>query len=390
MSKILIIGPIGDFGGRELECSFIASALSSKFTVEVCTTGSVSSQSQIYDFNKYQKVFSLNDLVCEQSIILKLLSIFSYSKNNFKGNWSSYANNGIAKKYFNYYKVLKTVIEKLVKKYDVIFICAQLSSSFMSDIVSFAKQNNKRIIFRTTGTIHDGNFAYIENLDLVVHHSIANAINLEKYKKHQYSIIDQYGFDDQSLLNVFTPSKSMKKFLIVSRLSSEKGVEQAILFFLQACNSDDILFIAGNGSLEDSFRNKYKDNTNIKFKGFVDREKLLDLFNLVDCLIICSPEESGPLVGVEAMGAGKIMISTKVGAMPERLSNTLNQFWFDYDDYESFKKAFESVKVLTQDDIFSISKNLREKYFQEYSMEKIKKKYLKIVSENLNKKDNVL
>lgn len=385
IKKILIIGPIGDFGGRELECGFVASALSSKYAVDICTTGSLTGKSQVFSFNKKQKVFSLKEMVCQQNILIRLLAIFSYFKNNCRGIWTSYANNNIAKQKFQYNKKVVFTIEKLVKQYDVIFICAQLSSTLMSEIVDFARQNNKKILFRTTGTINEGNFNYIENVDLFIHHSQANAANLEKFKKHNYSIVDQCGFNEKDLLNVFPHKNNIRNFLILGRLSPEKGVEELISFFLQVCSESDTLYIAGNGPLEDYLRDKYKEFNNIKFKGFVDREHLSDLFNLVDCLIICSPEESGPLVGVEAMAAGKIIISTKVGAMDERLNNTLNQFWFDYNDLESFKRTFQSIKVLDNHEINSISKSLREKYLKEFSLEEIKKKYLAIVNESLNK-----
>lgn len=384
MNKILIIGPIGDFGGRELECGFIALALSSNYDVDICTTGSLSKKSQIFNFDKKQKVFSLADLVCKQYLILKSLAFFSYFKNKCRGSWSSYVNNNIAKQYFDYNKKVVLVVEKLVKKYDVIFICAQLSSSLMSDIITLAKINNKRILFRTTGTINDGNFDYIEKVNSFVHHSKVNADNLERFKKHNYTIIDQCGFNEKELLNVFPSQKIIRNFLILGRLSPEKGIEELISFFLEVCSNDDVLYLAGNGPLEDYLRNKYKESGNIKFTGFVEREQLSDLFNRVDCLIICSPEESGPLVGVEAMAAGKVIISTRVGAMSERLSNTLNQFWFDYNDLASFKKTFQNVKLLNEDEINSISKSVREKYLKEYSLDEIKKKYLTIVNESLN------
>ena len=385
IKKILIIGPIGDFGGRELECGFMASALSSKYDVDICTTGSLSSKSQVFNFNKKQKVFSLNELICQQNIIIKLLAILSYVKNNCRGIWTSYANNNIAKQKFHYNKKILFIIEKLVKQYDIIFICAQLSSTLMNEIVNYSTKNNKKILFRTTGTINAGNFNYIKNVDLFIHHSQANAGNLEKFTKHNYSIIDQCGFNEQDLLNVIPSKKKIQNFLILGRLSPEKGIEKLISFFLEVCSQIDTLYIVGNGPLEDYFKNKYKEFSNIQFKGFVDRQHLSELFNLVDCLIICSPEESGPLVGVEAMAAGKIIISTKVGAMTERLNDTLNKFWFDYNDLQSFKIAFQSLKVLDEDKIKSVSKSLREKYLKEYSLDEIKKKYLVIVNESLNK-----
>lgn len=385
MKKILIIGPIGDFGGRELESGFIASALSSKYIVDICTTGSLSSKSQVFNFNKKQKVFSLADLVCQKYVVLKSVALLSYVKNSCKGVWSSYVNNNIAKKYFNYKKKTLLILQELVAQYDVIFICAQLSSSLMNDIITFAKLNNKKILFRTTGTISEGNFNYIESVNSFIHHSEVNANNLKIFKNHNYTIIDQCAFNEKDLLDVSLSQSGVHNFLILGRLSPEKGVAELISFFLQVCLKNDTLYLAGNGPLEDYLRDKYKEAHNIKFLGFIESEHLSDLFNRIDCLIICSPEESGPLVGVESMAAGKLIISTRVGAMAERLANTLNQFWFDYNDLQSFKKTFERVQLLNHDEVKSISNSLRDYYLKEYSLDKIKKKYLTIVNEVLNK-----
>lgn len=385
MKKILIIGPIGNFGGRELESGFIASALSSKYIVDICTTGSLSSKSQVFIFNKKQKVFSLGDLVCQQYLVLKSLALLSYVKNNCKEVLSSYVNNNIAKKYFNYKGKTLFIVQELVAQYDVIFICAQLTSSLMNDIITFAKINNKKILFRTTGTIREANFNYIENVNLFIHHSEVNANNFKKFKNHDYKIIDQCAFNERELLKVSLSQSGIHNFLILGRLSPEKGVEELISFFLQVCLKNDTLYLAGNGPLENYLRDKYKESDNIKFLGFIESEHLSNLFNRIDCLIICSPEESGPLVGVESMAAGKLIISTRVGAMVERLANTSNQFWFDYNDLESFKTTFQSVQLLNHAEMKSISNSLRDYYLKEYSLDKIKKKYLSTVNEVLNK-----
>jgi hypothetical protein len=48
--NILIIGPFSDFGGRELETSFIGDVLSETFNVTICSTGYFSDKSQLYNF----------------------------------------------------------------------------------------------------------------------------------------------------------------------------------------------------------------------------------------------------------------------------------------------------------------------------------------------------
>ena len=377
--KILLFGPIGDFGGRELEAGFIASILSTHYHVDVCTTSLVSDQSQVFSFNKNQKVFSLNDLLCNVDYTIKTLSFLAYLKNRFRGSFRNYANNVVAKRYFNYDKKVKNIIEELVKQYNAVFICANLSSNYITDIVAFSKKYNVKVIFRTTGQIKDINFDYLGNVDLFIHHSSSNA---GKLKLENYKIIDQCSFIEDKLLSLVN-NNSNTNFLLLGRLSAEKGFEEAIDFFVRCKGEMDNLTIVGDGELKEKLQLKYASFPEIKFTGFIKSEDLDKIFSEIDCLIIPSLEESGPLVGIEAMVAAKSIISTKVGAMEERLQDTLNDFWFDINDYHSFERVFNRFKNLDNQFLNEINQSLRNKYKKTYSIESISIKYLKSIDKIL-------
>ncbi|MDL2143354.1 glycosyltransferase [Flavobacterium tructae] len=373
--KILLIGPFGDFGGRELEVSFIASVLASKYEVYICTTGSVSEKSQVFNFNKDQKVFSVKDILCRTSFSIKLLCFLSYIKNHFRGIFTSYANNEIAKRYFNYDKKLNNILEELVKQYEVVFICADLSSAYMNQIITFSKKHQVKVIFRTTAQIKGIDFNYLNDVDLFIHHSVNNA---ERIQLNNYKIIDQCTFIQDQLLSLEN-NNGKTNFLLLGRLSEEKGFEEVIDYFVRCKEQKDQLTIVGDGKLKEKLQLKYAGFPEIKFLGFVKSENLDSILKEIDCLIISSFEESGPLVGIEAMAAAKTIISTKVGAMTERLKNTLNDFWFDIRDYNTFKKEFQRFKNLDNDSLAEINNSLRNEYKKEYTMESIAAKYLKSI-----------
>jgi glycosyltransferase involved in cell wall biosynthesis len=382
--KILIFGPIGNFGGRELESGFIASVLSSKYEVAICSSGTITKNSQVFDFNKNLKVFSVKELLFDKYLDIKLLTYFSFFKNRFKGTISSYSNNAVIKRFFDYDKKVQIVLDELIKDYDLIFICAQLSSGLVSKVIDISEINGKKILFRTTGTIASIDYKFIDSVDCFIHHSVNNANKIEKDKCHNYVIIDQCAYNEEALLKIPLVENNISNFLVLSRLSPEKGIEEIIDFFLRVCFENDVLFIAGNGVLENDLKIKYPNSKNVKFQGFVNSYKLSRLFGEIDCLIIPSPEESGPLVGVESMCTGKVIISTRVGAMQERMKDTFNNYWFDYNNFESFKKVYFDVKSLNKKQIKKASVSLRYKYEKEYSMHKIGEKYLNILSKTLN------
>lgn len=382
MKKVLFFGPLEDFGGRELETAFIAHIISKKYIVDICSSTSFTMKSQIYNFDKKQHAFSLNSLLIENYLSIKLFASISYWKNRSNKNRSFFAKNYISKHYLDYKKKIKEQLELLIPKYDLIFICSQLSSNYIDDIVKITNSNNIKVILRTTGTINYIKYSYLKNIDCFVHHSNSNASKL--ILKSNFEIIDQCAFNETDLLKVQISKNEIKNFLVLSRLSPEKGIEQAIEYFLKCNDKTSKLYIAGSGELENYLKNTYKDQTAIVFLGFIDSNNFQDLFNKIDCLIIPSCEESGPLVGIEAMCAGKIIISTRVGAMSERLNKTLNNFWYDFNNFNSFEKTFVKVKSLKTNEIEIISKNLRTHYLENYALKIIENKYLNLIEKNLN------
>ena len=78
--NLLIIGPIGDIGGRELETGFIANTLNKDYNVNIISTANYTSKSQIFDFVSKAQIVNLNQLVFNQNLWFKLLAVFSHLK----------------------------------------------------------------------------------------------------------------------------------------------------------------------------------------------------------------------------------------------------------------------------------------------------------------------
>lgn len=374
MKKILIIGPIGDYGGRELMTGFIASIALETYYVEVCSTGFLSERTQVKNFFK-GKIYSIGQLVFKKHFNIRLLAYLSYFKNKRKKSVVFYVNNPIAKRFFNYKEKVEKRLIELVDNFDGFIINAQLQSEYCSFLIDEISKQDKKVIFRTTGTIKKEHFyESLNKVDWFIHHSMNNCNRLN-LSKHNYTIIDQCSFIEDKLLKIpFTQNTTT--FLLLGRLSKEKGVDKIIQWF-DAYGSQDKLFVVGDGALKEVLMRQYSSNSNILFFGQIEVNNLDEIFKQIDCLLISSYEESGPLVGVEAMAAGKIIISTKVGAMMERLESTLNHFFYDIEssDLEDFSKQYQFIKRLSSEAIEAISKSLRDQYIKHHSEAEIKKKY---------------
>jgi glycosyltransferase involved in cell wall biosynthesis len=376
----LIIGPIGDFGGREIEAGYVAKVLSRHFHVRILSTGIISEKSQVFGFIEKDRLNSLRGLIYRQSFLYKILCRMAYLRHKKTGNILDYMNNKIAALLmYKTYEREKATEE--IKGNDLIIIIGQLSSYLVEHILNISSQNKIPVLFRTTGTIHaNENYSFLNKVSCFIHHSQANAANL-KISSHKYVVIDQCCLIEQPLLALAATESQVKIYLIIGRLSKEKGYEKLIDNFISLSGPGETLIVAGDGPLLNSLKEKHKDAGSIKFFGFVDYNLLPGIFGNVDALVISSPEESGPLVGIEAMASGRIIISTKVGAMKERLEGTGNNFWFEYDDRASFGDALSLVRNLTKEEVKSTAAKLRRKYKANYSEEIISKRYLEIVNE---------
>lgn len=381
--KIVIFSPVGKFGGRELETGFIASVLGEKHDVKVISTGSYFKNSQVNIFKKNFIYTGLNKLILEKNnkvkLAIKIVSLFGRenSPNSLSGPK--------IKKTLKIESKKQQVIKNEIINSDLVFICAQISSSYLSDIINSSIQNRKPVLFRTTGRIDKLNYdtKTIENLNYVtkfIHHSFLNSKGLNMLKKHRFNIVDQCSYNERKLLKIATLNKQVKNYVTISRLVENKNIDIVIKAFNKVKEDGEKLFIVGDGNYIDEL--KGIAGNDVIFKGFISNNKIDEILTICECVIVSHYDlETGPLTGVEAMSSGKIIISAKTGAMPERLP--FNSFWYN-GDQEELEKQIINVRKLSINKVTSISRNVRTRYLEEYSCKSITDKYLNCVEAILN------
>ena len=373
--KILIIGPIGDIGGRELETGFIANTLSEDYDVTICSSSNYTLKSQIFDFVSENQITNLNQLIFKQNLWFKVLTIFSYLKASKKRDILSYVSNSLSKKtgYRNY---ALSQIKKRIDNTDVVLVCAQISSNYIKEVIEYASFKQKQILFRSSNTIKESALDHKEWLNkvtLFIHHSLSNAKRLSFLDRHNYQLIDQCTYKEDVMLKI-QPVDTFKSLLYIGRLSSEKGISELVHFFKE--NMIDLnLKIIGDGQLYEELKDECNELKNVYLLGYLNQDEIVDLIESSDAIIIPSHEESGPLVGLEAMACARLVISTRVGAMPSRLTGCKNQFWFDINNLETLELALNYIKTINSSEIEEIALENRAKYLDKYQMSVIKNQY---------------
>lgn len=388
--KVLIIGPIGDFGGRELETGFIAKILlQDNYDVNVVSTTSCTSKSQIFEFIEPKQLQVLGNLVIKRNVIFRIIALLGYLKSKRKRPLNFYASNRFSKK-IGYKGCALEVLKDLVEKTDLVIICAQISSAYVKEIVEFAFNNEKQVVIRTSSRISENDVLYkdwLEKVTMFFHHSESNAARLSFLDSHHYKIIDQCTFREEEMLKMECPS-SFRNIVFIGRLSQEKGIVELVNYF-KAYEKGLCLNIIGDGPLLNEIESLIQSSDNIKLLGYKSQDAITDHIKNNDTIIIPSIEESGPLVGLEAMASARLIISTRVGAMPHRLKNTLNQFWFDINDTKSLEDVFLKMKRLTEDEIRTIAQKNREVYLLDYRKNTLENLYKKSIFNLLKVKPTV-
>ncbi len=378
--RMSIISPFKDVGGRELETGFIAQSLNdSNYCSQIISTTNFTLDSQIFDFNIKGSIVSINLLICKKYLWFRILAWFSYLKSNRKYQLHNYTSNSLARK-FGYNKYALKILKGIVSESDVVVLCMQIGSAYAKEIVEYAHSIHTPVVMRTTSKIPDldkSQELWLEKVSLFIHHSEINASRLASLSTHNYAIIDQCVYQEEMMLQI-EPVKKCKSLLYIGRLSSEKGILELVNYF-KKINYPLSLTIIGYGPLYNQINEISNTMDNLDVLGHINQIDLINYIQASDALIIPSYEEAGPLVGLEAMASARLIISTSTGAMPERLRNASNQFWFDITDIESLKVVFNKINLLSSDQIKNIAVENRTIYLQDYKSEVISDLYRKTI-----------
>lgn len=195
---------------------------------------------------------------------------------------------------------------------------------------------------------------------------LQNGVDIEKYEKAK-----KY------------PQKLNRKFLFLGRVIEDKGIFDLIeaLYSVVKKYSDICVYIGGDGDKIKILEliKKYKLENNFKLLGWLNEEKKIEALAKVNTFILPSHYEALPMSILEAMACGKVIISTKVGAIPEVVINNENGIIIESRDIQGLANAMEKV-LIDIEFVKKCSENNIKKIEENFSMKKmhneIKKLYI--------------
>lgn len=145
-----------------------------------------------------------------------------------------------------------------------------------------------------------------------------------------------------------TTGSVRRRVLYIGRLTEVKGVRYLISAMQRISEAE--LIIAGDGQRRASLEALSRDNgAPVQFVGWVDADQKRELLQACDVVVIPSVvladgrTEGTPVVCLEAMAAGKAIIASRVGGIPELIRDGVNGFLVEPASVEALSHTLERV-----------------------------------------------
>ena len=217
--------------------------------------------------------------------------------------------------------------------------------------------------------------------------TIPNFVNTDNFfLTDQKKSRKKYGFN-----------KSDKILLTLSRLVRRKGHEvviKAISLIVKKIPQIKYV-IAGSGEkkYEEDLKRlvlKLKLDKNVIFLGYIDEEKKNDLYNACDIYIMNSHKtnqkgdsEGFGITFLESNACGKPIIGTNSGGIPDAIKHRVNGLLIEPN--QPSKTAEAIFELFNDKELYNqLSKNGLKRIKENFSINKIGRKYMKMISNHYN------
>lgn len=278
------------------------------------------------------------------------------------------------------------------RQYDVFHIhMASYGSTFRKKLyVDFIKKRKKKVILH----MHGGGFiTFYEKLSDRKKQQVTSLLKKadcvvalsDVWKKEFVSrfgldncIVIENGIDTVKFAEAATDVRNLSQaFLFLGRLGERKGIYDLIeaVALLRDRGEKVHCYLAGAGECEKVNRVISEKHLEMYMTvvGWVDDRGRIEQLKQVSTLILPSYHEGLPMAILEGMAAGKAIISTKVGAIPEVVENGVNGYLIEPGDIEALAEAmYQCSKDV--DSLAAMSLNNREKIAHQFSRRRMHQK----------------
>lgn len=189
----------------------------------------------------------------------------------------------------------------------------------------------------------------------------------------------------------YTMPQNLSRFLFLGRLGKRKGVYDLLESVDELVNRqghrDLYFYLAGDGDLEEVqelVKRKGLEN-NVELLGWIGEKEKLESLKHADTMILPSYNEGLPMSILESMAAGKVIISSRVGGIPDLVTEGENGYLIDPGDIGSMSKHILYVKQHPEE-MIRIAENNKLKIEQEYNLARLNERLFSFYKQALGSK----
>jgi glycosyltransferase involved in cell wall biosynthesis len=169
----------------------------------------------------------------------------------------------------------------------------------------------------------------------------------------------------------------------IGRMSQEKGVLNLVKAIPLICNqmSEVKLLLGGDGPLLEQVREElagFITQEQARVPGWIPYNELPGYLNDMKLLVLPSYYEGLPNIVLEAMACGTPVLATRVGAVPDLITDGETGFIMEDNSPECITKNV--IKALNHPNLDQISQNAHAFVDREYSYEATKEKWHKLLA----------
>jgi glycosyltransferase involved in cell wall biosynthesis len=188
---------------------------------------------------------------------------------------------------------------------------------------------------------------------------------------------------DYSRYSIISPNRQQNKILFIGDLYRSKGVDILLKAFCKVLEvvSDASLDIVGEGPEQDRLKDECKTLNlvdNVNFYGKIPHDELLEFYYRANIVVLPSMvQENSPLSIYEAMAAARPVIGSRIGGIPELITDGKTGLLFSPgDSNELSKKILQLLK--DKDTAEKMGILARKRIETHFSQQKLLQEYLKI------------
>lgn len=258
---------------------------------------------------------------------------------------------------YSLYLPFEIVFRKIKKKYPDIklgLICPDLPCEF--GILSPNKIKAKLQINYGRKTLSYSNYA---DFFILFTEQMKEPLNVGK---RPYIVVE--GICNSNYYQSASLNAKDKTILYTGTLNEKMGIGNLLEAFSMIKSSDYRLWICGDGNMRNEVVKAAKEDSRIKFYGFVDKETVLNLQQ--EATILVNPRQnddtftkySFPSKTMEYMLSGKPVIMYKLDGIPDEYDDYLN--YVKGDTIEDLKTTIINICEKSEDELLDIGQKARD------------------------------